>query len=200
MSFTYCSIDIESCGISDICDIIEFAAVLDDLSQLKPIDELPVFHTYFVKDNYVGEPVALSMHPEIFRRISERDRNKYNFSVATKIGYSFKRFLIQNGYEEDHDKVTITVAGKNFASFDLQFLKKKTDILKHVNIRSRIIDPAILYLKDGDNAPPGTEECKRRAGLSTVLAHTAEADAKDVIELIRKHFKNTFSKIVQKQE
>lgn len=189
----YCSADIECCGLdSNECDILEFAAVLDDLSDMKPINELPVFHTYFIKDRYVGEPFALSMHPEIFRRIAERDIKKYHFMSATKLGYNFRRFLVANGYKEEHDKVTITVAGKNFGSFDLQFLKNKTDLLTHVNIRSRIIDPAILYLEKGDDAPPGTKNCKIRCGLGDELAHTAEADAKDVILLVRKKLGHIF--------
>lgn len=189
----YVSIDIETTGLNeDTCDIVEFAAVLDDLSELKEIDVLPVFHTYFVKDMYVGEPFALSMHPEIFRRIAERDTKKYNFMSPMKLGFAFRKFLVANGYEEKHDEVVITAAGKNFAAFDLQFLKRKTDMLRHVNIRHRIIDPALLYIKSGDDAPPGTEECKRRAHLDTVVAHTAEADAKDVIKLIRHKFGSQF--------
>jgi hypothetical protein len=133
------------------------------------------------------------MHPEIFRRIAERDTKKYHFMSATKLGYAFRKFLVENGYEEKHDQVTITAAGKNFAAFDLQFLKRKTDLCKHVNIRSRVIDPAVLYLTDEDDAPPGTETCKIRAHLNPKLEHTAEADAKDVIELIRFKLGSTFS-------
>lgn len=189
----YCSVDLETTGLNpDTCDIIEFSAVLDDLSILDPIDKLPVFHTYFIKDNYVGEPYALSMHPQIFRRIAERDHTKYSFMSASKLGYAFRKFLVNNGYKEEHDQVVITVAGKNFPAFDLQFLNRKSDMSKHVNIRHRIIDPAILYIKPGDDAPPGMEECKRRAGMEPKVAHTAEEDAKDIIQLIRIHFGQTF--------
>ena len=190
----YVSVDLETTGLNeDTCDIVEFAAVADDLKQQLPINQLPVFHTYFLKDRYLGEPFALSMHPEIFRRIAERDTKKYTFMSATKLGYAFRRFLVEKGgYEEKHDQVTITVAGKNFAAFDLQFLKRKTDLCKHVNIRSRVIDPAILYLEDSDDAPPGTEKCKERAHLNPKIEHTAEADAKDVIELVRYKLGNIF--------
>jgi DNA polymerase III epsilon subunit-like protein len=189
----YVSIDIETTGLNeDTCDIIEFAAVLDDLSELSPIERLPIFHTYFIKDNYVGEPYALSMHPEIFRRIAERDIKKYSFMSAQKLGYAFRKFLVNNGYKEEHDQVVITAAGKNFGAFDLQFLKRKTDLLKHVNIRHRIIDPAILYLKEEDQALPGTEECKLRARIFGKVEHTAEADAKDVVALVRHKIGNTF--------
>lgn len=187
------SIDLETTGLDpDTCDILEFAAVLDDLSVMVPIEKLPVFHTYFIKDKYIGEPFALSMHPEIFRRIAERDTKKYNFMSATKLGWAFRKFLVNNGYKEEHDQVVITAAGKNFAAFDLQFLKRKTDMLKHINVRHRIIDPAILYLEIGDNAPPSITECKKRAHLDPVVAHTAEADAKDVIQLVRNKIGHVF--------
>lgn len=187
------SVDLETCGVSEECDIIEFGAVLDDLSvEIKDFDDLsklPRFHTYFVKDKYVGEPFALSMHKEIFLRIAEKDRSKYRFMTATKFGYEFRKFLVQHGYEEEHDKVVINVAGKNFASFDLQFLKNKTDFLTHINVRSRILDPAILYLDQGDNALPGTATCKKRANMSEELTHTSIADAIDVIWLLRKRMR-----------
>ena len=196
----YVSIDIETCGVDeDTCDIIEFAAVLDDLTDMKPMDELPVFHRYFIKDKYVGEPYALSMHPKIFRAIAERSNaeDKWKYISATKLGNAFKKFLVKYGYEEKHSKVVITVAGKNFSSFDLQFLKKKTDLLKHVDIRHRVIDPSILYIENGDNAPPATLECKRRAGIVGEVAHTAEADAKDVIQLVRNGIGDRFRATLQ---
>ena len=185
MSFAYVSIDLETTGLSeDECDIIEFSAVLDDLSVQDPIESLSVFHTYFIKERYVGEPYALSMHSELFRRIASREK-PYTYMTATKFGYSFKKFLVKNGYEEKHDQVVITAAGKNFAAFDLQFLKRKTDILKHVNIRHKIIDPAILLLNENDEVLPGTSECKVRIGMSDHVAHTATEDALDVVKMIR---------------
>jgi hypothetical protein len=83
-------------------DIIEFGAVLDDLDLRMPIDSLPKFHCYLVKDSYCGEPYALSMHPTIFRRIAERgleeNRRKYSYLTANSLGNSFKKFLLNNGY------------------------------------------------------------------------------------------------------
>ena len=187
MGLNYVSIDLETTGLNeDTCDVLEFAAVLDNLSDLKPLDQLPVFHTYFVKDKYIGEPVAFSMHSEIFKRIAERDIKKYNFMSATKIGGQFRKFLVKNGYKEEKDRVTINVAGKNFAAFDLQFLNRQTDLAKHVKIRHKILDPAILYYQDSDEALPGLEECKKRAGLDSTVAHNALDDARDVIRLLRK--------------
>jgi len=152
-----------------------------------PIDKLPVFHCYFVKDNFTGSPYALSMHPKIFRRIAEKE-DGYNYYNAEKFGYKFKKFLINNGYEEDSGRIYINAAGKNFAAFDLQFLNKKTDLNKHVKIRHRILDPGSMYMKIDDEAVPGTEECLKRAGLTPNVEHEAVADAFDVVKLIRIHF------------
>ena len=189
----YVSIDLETCGLdADNHDIIEFGAVLDDLSKLDPIEDLPTFHCYFVKDKYTGSPFALSMHPEIFRRIDERDTKKYNFFPHMKFGHAFKRFLLNHGYEKERDRVTINVAGKNFGSCDLQFLNKQTDLAKHVKISHKIFDPGILFVEKGDESLPGLGECKARIGLDNSVDHTAVADAIDVIHLIRFAFKDMF--------
>jgi DNA polymerase III epsilon subunit-like protein len=200
--FPYVSIDIETTGLdSQNCDIIEFGAVLDDLSDQRPIHTLPVFHCYFVKEEYRGEPFALSMHPTIFRRIAERgeeeNRNKYHYFSAEKFGNSFKSFLVKNGYQTEHDKVTINAAGKNFGSFDLQFLKHKTDLLKHVNIRSRIVDPGILFLDGDDDAIPGLNKCKERAKITGTVTHCAVDDAIDVVKVLRYGLKHIYNPTIR---
>jgi len=188
----YVSIDIECTGLSeDSNDILEFGAVLDDLNDQKPLDSLPVFHCYFIQDNYVGEPMALSMHPLIFRRIATREQG-FTYISPNKFGHSFRRFLVDNGYKEERDKVTINAAGKNFSSFDLQFLKRKTDLLKHVNIRSKVLDPAILYFHPDDLSLPGMETCKSRAGMGDKVMHDAVNDAKDVVILLRNAMNRLF--------
>jgi len=188
----YCSIDIETCGLDwKNCDIIEFGAVLDDLNNQRPIKMLPQFHCYFCQQSYQGEPYALSMHSTIFRRIAEREKG-YTYCDPTKLGMLFKRFLMNNGYESEHDVVTITAAGKNFGSFDLQFLNEKTDLSKHVNIRHRIIDPSILFVSREDISLPNMAECKKRAGMSEYIAHDAIADALDVVGLVRHGLANKF--------
>jgi len=52
----YVSIDIEATGLDHTyCQMIEFGAVLDDLRHQRPLDELPQFHCYVLRDKYVGE-------------------------------------------------------------------------------------------------------------------------------------------------
>lgn len=188
----YCSIDIETCGLdNEKNDILEFGAVLDNGGPV--IADLPRFHCYFLPqegDVYSGSAYALSMHPKIFRRIADRETG-FSYVHPRSFGYRFKTFLINNGFVAEHDRVTINVAGKNFAAFDLQFLLNKTDLDKHVKIRHRIIDPAVLYYRDGDESLPGTEECKKRLNelsgldINTHVEHTAIEDALDVVLLVR---------------
>ena len=181
----YCSIDTESCGLRPEHDILEFGAILDDLENPLPLDELPRFHCYFTKDDYCGSAFALSMHPVIFRRIADREEG-YDYLSAMKFGNLFKRFLVKHGYEEEQQKVVINVAGKCFAASDMPALKSKTDIAKHVIMRKNVLDPGILYIEKGDERLPSLSECKSRAGMPDVVAHNALDDAMDVVSLIRK--------------
>ena len=175
----------ESTGLDPhMHSIIEFGAVLDDLECPFRLDELPTFHCYFIQDNYVGSPFALSMHPEILRRIAEREP-PHTYVKPMKFGHMFKKFLLENEYEEDGQRVYINAAGKNFAACDLQFLKMQTDIEKHVRIRHKVLDPGPMFMRVDDEQIPGLSECKERAGLDNVVAHDAVSDAMDVVKLIR---------------
>jgi hypothetical protein len=81
----------------------------------------------------------------------------------------------------------ITVAGKNFATFDKLFLEKLPHWKRIFKIRSRILDPALLYVDwENDIDPPGLSKCKERAGLGKIVSHNAVEDALDVIQLIRR--------------
>jgi len=180
------------CGLNpDTCDILEMGAVLDDLNDPKPLEELPRFHCYFLPMNeggtFRGEPYALHMHPKIFLRIDKREP-PYNYYSPRKMGNHFKKFLLENDYMEERGKVYINVAGKNFGNCDLNFLNKQTDLERHVHIRHTILDPAILYVTKADRQLPGLATCLARAGFDANVAHTAVEDALDVVKLMRHKF------------
>jgi DNA polymerase III epsilon subunit-like protein len=82
--------------------------------------------------------------------------------------------------------ITINVAGKNFATFDMLFLKQLPWLQKLVKIRQRVLDPAILMVDwKGDTSLPNLKQCKERAGIEGIVTHNALEDAWDVIEVMR---------------
>ena len=83
----------------------------------------------------------------------------------------------------------LTVAGKNFATFDKLFIEKLPRWKQLFKIRQRIIDPTILFTDwKNDESLPNLLTCKERAGVAGIVAHDAIADSWDVIELMRTQY------------
>ncbi len=193
----YISIDIETSGLSPKnCDIIQFAAVIDDLANPRPIEELPKLVLYFKQPVYSGEPYALSMHSEIFKKLAKNNTRSEGHEIFCEIKdlpYLLKGFLSRNGFGFTVDSnatylkecYEVNVAGKNAAGFDIPFLKEKISDWDGIYFRHRVLDPAILYYEKGDEALPDTKKCMERAGISGEVAHTALEDALVVVKLIR---------------
>lgn len=86
-------------------------------------------------------------------------------------------------------KSHLTVAGKNFATFDKLFLEKLPRWQQVFKIRQRIIDPTILFTDwKNDEALPNLTTCKERAKTGGEVSHNAIEDAWDVIELMRTQY------------
>lgn len=177
----YISIDTETTGLDpERCQVLEFGAVLENWRD--PIDQLPYFHRYLKWDEVRGNPYAVSMNAETLRKIAAADPST-PLCAPEELGNQFANWLAH--YHLDPKK--ITAAGKNFASFDMPFLYQIPQFRTHVRFKHRAIDPAILYWRpDADEALPGMAECLRRAELDDYVAHTAIADARAVILLIRR--------------
>lgn len=83
-------------------------------------------------------------------------------------------------------KVYLNCAGKNFAGFDKKFLEKLPRWKQVFSIRSRVLDPGILFVDWlNDESIPSLDECKKRAGIDGVVTHNAVEDAMDVVMLLR---------------
>jgi DNA polymerase III epsilon subunit-like protein len=84
-------------------------------------------------------------------------------------------------------KTYLNCAGKNFAGFDKKFLEKLPRWKQVFSIRSRVLDPGILFVDwINDESVPSLDECKKRAGIDGVVTHNAVEDAMDVVMLLRK--------------
>lgn len=176
----YVSIDLETTGLDEeTCQIIEIGAVIDDTSHETPIESLPTFHCYVYHPLYQGEPYALAMHSETFKKLHYRDMGWRYESVDIVAGI-FQSWLIKH-FEDKK----ITIAGKNFMGFDMQFLKKLPEwdmsLFNH-----RYIEPAMLFWNPKtDEKLPNLKTCMERAGIEGEVTHTALEDAFQVIKLLR---------------
>jgi oligoribonuclease (3'-5' exoribonuclease) len=184
----YVSIDIETTGLDpETCDVVEFAATLADttgnyVGEFGERWSVPTFHRYVVQQTYRGEPYALSMHAAIFRKISVGQEGPEEFCYPATLGHEFRCWLREHGVSG-----RVFVAGKNFSSFDLQFLKKLPGFkgLFH----HRTLDPVMLYFDPKmDEELPDLATCKARAGLPATVAHTALEDALDVVKVLTAAF------------
>lgn len=209
----YVSIDIETTGLKpEVHDIVELGAVLDDLSAQAPLESLPTFHCYVVKDNYTTDAYCAFLHQAIFDRIARRKEEsvaeRYAFLREHEVMPAFVEWLIDNGIGKRNGKIThssgetfmqarsiivekprFVAAGKNFGAFDLQFLNRKLDFSNHVRCLHRSIDPAMLYFNPVQDAePPNLQKCLDRAGVDETVDHTGLADALSVVKLIRNKY------------
>ena len=86
-------------------------------------------------------------------------------------------------------KSHLTIAGKNFGTFDKLFIEKLPRWQQVFKIRQRIIDPTILFTDwKNDEALPNLTTCKSRAKTGSEVTHNALDDAFDVIELMRTQY------------
>ena len=91
----------------------------------------------------------------------------------------------------DIPKIYLNVAGKNFGTFDKLFLEKLPRWKQLFYVRSRILDPAILFVDwKIDESLPSLDKCKERAKIDGVVTHNAVEDAIDVIKTLRKSYEN----------
>ena len=187
----YISIDTETCGLNpDEHTLLQFGAIIEDTEKKLPYDEIPKFEVLLESPVYCGTPFALSMHGELFKQLAlPEDKRTAQVIPSYELGERFAMWLVQNGVAKDLSKpITISVAGKNFGTFDMQFLLSQgSDWTNYIQISHRLLDPAMLFWDPiKDKRTPGMEECKIRAGFTeTTVAHTTLADAWDVIQLLR---------------
>lgn len=210
MKLPYVSIDLETTGLDDeFCQILEIGAVFDNWT--KPVEELPTFHRIVTHETIIGQPYALSMHPHLLRLIAEQpliehcptcgwnvqgsrdngycracgwtgSRRDPVFCTINELADQFADWMFREcGWILSADN-KITAAGKNFASFDLGFLKPCgfREFFKR-----RVLDPAPLFWQPEDDKLPDSKTCMERAGIDGKVAHTAVADAVAVVKMNR---------------
>jgi DNA polymerase III epsilon subunit-like protein len=177
LKMPYVSIDIETTGLDpETCQILEIGAVFDDWT--KAINDLPVYHRLVYHKDYRGSAYALAMNANLLRHLSGQREPWWR--DPDQVADDFAAWLKGCGVEG-----AVTPAGKNFASFDRQFLKRLPRFEQVVKLSHRTLDPAILYWQANDEKLPDSKTCYERAGLDNKVAHTAVEDALAVVRLVR---------------
>lgn len=197
----YMAIDLETTGLTPMQHgITEFAAVVAD--DTDPSFGVKTFYRWLDPEGYVWSTYCLALHANWIGRVTHRIKMRQyaendlepkiclNMAdlAADFMGW-FSSVLPTEHYEFlDKKRGTITGTGKNFGSFDLQFLKawKFPNVFRH-----RTLDWVPTYTRPGDRVPPELKTCKERAiemgclDITSVVAHNALDDAMDVHKLIQ---------------
>ena len=198
----YVSIDIETTGLNpETCQVLSIGAVIEDTDNIMPVKDLPTFHGVISSREISGDPYAINMNKDLIESMvywqTGKDDERYDLERLTGMKFyekeeivkAFYNFLLENGFEPNGEVIHLTVAGKNFGTFDLKFLERLPRWKQYIRVRQRILDPSILYVNwKEDTSLPGLGACKKRANLPEEVAHDAVEDAIDVILLLRKEY------------
>lgn len=180
------SIDIETLGLNPKkTQVIEIAAIID-FDGKTPIEELPKFESYITHEVYCGEPFALQMNANILKEISSLNEKQQCNTRPEFVMGQFSHFLANNLPKGEKK---YSVAGKNYGGFDKSFIERMPKYEEWIErlLSHRIFDVGNLYWDpkiDGFTIP-NTEECLKRANLTSANSHRALGDCLDVIRLIR---------------
>ncbi len=197
----YLSIDTETTGLDfERCQLLSFAAIIEDTKNLKSFEDSPKVHYYIVNDFITGSPYALNMNKDIIEKISiyqrknKEEREKYSnelgveFIKENELVTKFTKFLRNNGFHEN-PPIHLTVVGKNFSTFDKIFLERVPQFTNLIKFRNRIGDPMHYFIDwEQDEVFPNTDTCIKRSGLNIDFKHDALTDSWDMILLMRKQY------------
>lgn len=205
----YVSIDIETTGLDENENqIIEFGAIIEDSKNPKSYEDSKKYRRIILaRDrNYVFSAMAAHINADLIKTISLIEnggnipfQNNENLTETAffvdQLIPDFKIWLLANGFKENsRGVVEVVAAGKNFASFDRRFIQAIPEFETYgIRFHHRSLDPTGWYINwNEDTVPPGTDQCKIRAGLTKGTKHEALADAWDVIVLLRNQYQHVF--------
>lgn len=173
------SIDIESTGLDLEKDsVLEIGARVWRWGDFdSEIESMPSYSRIIRYDRVSGSPRALEMNAGILRHIADRPEDCL---WPGKAAEEFAAFVEEHmTLDVESQRMMRPVAlGKNAAGFDIPMIAKLGRGCEGL-FKSRVLDPAALWLQPGDiDGPPGLAECARRAGIEIdEVDHRALSDA-----------------------
>lgn len=203
----YVSIDLEMSGPDPLRhQVLELAAVVEDTRRTAhlPLGELPAFRRALRHPEICGTAGALALNAGLLRELADKTRADAPDSCRPdELLPQLREFLLANGFKTNKkDCLSVVVAGKNFASFDLLFMRQLPGYGTLLKVEPAVLDPASFYLNfHKDSRLPTMLICQARAGQAEPhVAHQALADALEVVRLLRPFYERPFYKEVVTNE
>jgi len=176
----YVSIDLETtCLDPNPKNILMVAMVVENTKNKLPLSDLPKFVCLIKRPFYSGTPFALNLNSWILKMIANNDTSQYPIYEENEWTGKAIEFI------KNHFQDTAAVpAGKNFSSFDLQFMPVE---LKRKFMR-RALDPGSMFVNWEKDAPLSLDDIKKSLGIAGEVTHNALEDALDVIKILRTQY------------
>ncbi|MEJ7660368.1 MAG: hypothetical protein WKG07_12490 [Hymenobacter sp.] len=137
-----------------------------------------------------GTAGALALNAGLLRELADKaNADAPDICRPEEVLPQLREFLLANGFKPDKkDRVSVTIAGKNVATFDLLFLRELPGWGTLIKAEPATLDPAAFYLnwhKDSRLHPPCSSARLRAGDAEPHVAHQALADALEVVRLLR---------------
>ena len=193
----YVSLDLETSGSDPRRhQVLELAAVVEDTRRTAatPLAELPSFRRALRHPEICGTAGALALNARLLVELADKTKlTAPDICRPEEVLPQLREFLLANGLKPDKkDRVSIVLAGKNVATFDLLFLRELPGWGTLVQAEPATLDPAAFYLNwHKDSRLPTLLTCQARAGAAEPhVAHEALADALEVVRLLRPFYEH----------
>lgn len=181
-------IDIETTGLDPHThQILEFACILwDPISGRVSSFERVVWHSCLL-----GQAIALGMNARLLQILGKAEREdtvgQAGVCSIDTLQSEFLSWLGDNGVvpaDGKADKVSLTVCGKNVASFDVPFLKP---IFDRIKFRHRVLDiGSVCYDPTIHGSElPSLQECLDFLEIPKQVSHTALDDCSAVLSVLQ---------------
>lgn len=179
----YISLDLETTGLDPTRDqVLSLAMVAEDTEHPNvPLVELPHLHLYVKHERYSGDAFALALNVGILKELAAKPEDRIHTVVLSgeDLGRAVAHWLGGQGISRLRKG---TLAGKNVAGFDLQFLPWLKDYFHH-----RVIDAGSVFIDWKADKVPSLIDLSTRLG-TFAPTHGALDDARAVIDLLRKAY------------
>jgi len=203
----YVSVDLEMSGPDPLRhQVLELAAVVEDTKRAAttPLAELPAFRRAVRHPEICGTAGALALNAGLLHELADKTKLAApDICRPDELLPQLREFLLANGFRPNKkDCLSVVMAGKNFATFDLLFLRQLPGWGTLVRAEPAVLDPAAFYLNwHKDSRLPTMLICQARAGdAEPHVAHEALADAREVVRLLRPFYEHPAYKSINNEQ